>query len=372
MKKVYRLKDIENILTFVPPFFILFLAISVFFVGFIILENREKNEINLITQKSELQKSFKYQNELKKFIRDSDELIHQKLNTIELKLKEEVHTLLGLCKGISYTKELHVKDILTHINSSEIQNNINFAIFDKSNNILYGKKSLQNIQELIFSQKNSDILQKITLMYIGSQGNTSTFRWKNDIDKTIQVSYFEKFEPKKWYIGSFSSIDSLKKITQETILNAIKSTEHKDFYIWFYDSENKKSYNINNKAKWTIASKPSNTLIQYNYDKYFFKVLITPVIKDSPKIDEIKNNYKNKKSILFLIVLTTTFVLVFFTMLFSSFIKKIVSAHNKELESKNRTLNIWKERFELAVIASNDGLWDTNFNTKKLTFLKNG
>lgn len=53
-----------------------------------------------------------------------------------------------------------------------------------------------------------------------------------------------------------------------------------------------------------------------------------------------------------IIVLTT--ILILFTYLFSNFIGKIFNKYNSELEDKTVSLEHWKKRFELAIIASND------------------
>lgn len=248
-KRIYKLKDIEKILTFTPPFFIFLLAITVFVVGIIVLGLREKSKITLITQKAELEKNFIYKNKLNEYIQNANDELSEDLGEIELSLKKEVHILKGLSQGISQNKPLHVNDIIPHIKKTELNNNIQFVIFDKNYNILYGKESICKIQNLIFNQIKNTTLFRITLMYIASQGNLSSFRWKNDTKKTIQLSYFEKYDNNDWYIGVFSSIDSLKKLTKNILLEHIKEHSFKDFYVWVYDDDEKLVYNFENLKK---------------------------------------------------------------------------------------------------------------------------
>lgn len=368
--RIYTLKDIEKILTFVPPVFIVFLAIIVCIVGFIILEYRQNNEIKLITQKIELENNFKFQSDLKKHLQEISTDIQKNLQTKELALKEVVHILSGITKGISKYKSLHVKDFEDFLLFYENTLGVNFAIFDKQYNILYGKKELQNIQELIFSQTNNPSSLKITLMYIASQGNKALFHWKDDTRKTIQLSYFEICN-KQLYIGAFSSADSLRKLTKRTIIKTINSLNTDKYFLWFYDDMAKQAYNFENHHKWQIAKRHSSP-ISYYFQKYFFNLALVPIqnLKEKEQIKQIRQNFQDKKTFLFSFVLFSTLVLIFITTIFSSYIKRIFSAYNKRLEHKNRLLNIWKERFELAIIASNDGLWDTNFETGKTFFSK--
>jgi PAS domain S-box-containing protein len=71
-----------------------------------------------------------------------------------------------------------------------------------------------------------------------------------------------------------------------------------------------------------------------------------------------------------LIIILVLVILLVFTIAFSNFIKDIFGRFNKKEERKNQQISSLKERYELAVIASNDGLWDTNFKTKKTFFSK--
>jgi len=59
---------------------------------------------------------------------------------------------------------------------------------------------------------------------------------------------------------------------------------------------------------------------------------------------------------------------VLFSILFSNFTKNILNKYNKKLQLRTESLTHWKNRFELAIIASNDGLWDIDFDNDKIYF----
>ena len=111
----------------------------------------------------------------------------------------------------------------------------------------------------------------------------------------------------------------------------------------------------------------------YMYEKYNFLIssfydenIIDYGIKDL--ILSIQRETGSQFFQIFLYIIVITIVLVLFTFIFSNFIKTIFNEYNNELQTKKISLEHWKKRFELAIIASNDGLWDIDFKTKKIYF----
>ena len=135
-------------------------------------------------------------------------------NDVEKELKKSVYTLKGIYTGLYFDDaKTHINRLAHYINEIERTNNVNFVIFDKNLNVLYGLPVVENIQELIFTRKNNKTLLDITLLYIQSQGAGSSLSWKNDLTETIQLSYFETSPDNQIFIGAFSRVDSLKNLS---------------------------------------------------------------------------------------------------------------------------------------------------------------
>ncbi len=177
------------------------------------------------------------------------------------------------------------------------------------------------------------------------------------------------------------------------IIDEINSlNKSNDYSIWFYDLISKLSYNFKNKREYdnsnVILSSEQNTnkykILKYfdtkdemnsSFDNYIlydnkYKFLISIDYEKSVNVN--KEKIVDKYNALFLtiskyIVLIGVF-LILFSLLFSKFTKKILDRYNKELQERTDSLTHWKNRFELAIIASNDGLWDIDFESDKIYF----
>ena len=113
--------------------------------------------------------------------------------------------------------------------------------------------------------------------------------------------------------------------------------------------------------------------MSYLYSKFGFLItvfyensIVDPIQKDL--IINIKEYYKNLYLQICIYIFLFTIVLLLFTFIFTNFIKKNFKEYNAEFLDKSKSLEHWKKRFELAIIASNDGLWDINFKSGKIYF----
>ena len=321
------------------------------------------------------QQKFIKQKHLSEYITSVDKQVKKNLTKVEEKLKKSVHILQGISVGLNGS--LKRENLVAHIKGQEGENHIQFLVFDKALNILYGQRVARSIRTLIFGDERGKKHLDITLMYLLSQGDDSSMSWKNDLTKTIQLSYFVHNEKADIHIGAFSSIDYFKNLTTTAYINAIASGLYNPerFYFWLYDKERDKVYNLDNQMLWKESQAMPKNAILYTIDKYDISIGIAKLREPTETggdraVIEIKETFITKRNNISLVIILVAILLLTFTVLFSDFIKNIFGTYNRREERHNRQIRSLKERYELAVIASNDGLWDTNFKTKKTFFSK--
>jgi PAS domain S-box-containing protein len=105
----------------------------------------------------------------------------------------------------------------------------------------------------------------------------------------------------------------------------------------------------------------------FTFPKYQYKIFIK-TNPNNKEIKKIKEEYQTKLIGFFLLVTFISLLLITSFNIFGRFINAIFNRYNKRLERKNLLFKKWKERYELAIIASNDGLWDMDLQTKKIFF----
>ncbi|MFK5882705.1 MAG: PAS domain-containing protein [Sulfurospirillum sp.] len=399
-RHLYRLKDIEKILVYFPIFFILLLSFISFFVSFLVLDFNKKSQLNLISQKSKLQESYENTKLLQNYIDKNTRLVNKHFKNVEKTMSLYVHEIEGVISGLEESKkEINIKQLQPFLKERETKREIKFVIFRRKDlRVLYGLDTVKNIQKLIFNNYNNQKSLYLTLLYISSQGKKSSFYWKNDLKQTIQVNYFEYLKKLGWYIGAFSISDDLKKFTARTFFNSMSEDirEKRKYYFYFYDYNDRYFYNYFGEKKWrgfdnifayldpqemsfikTFASRVDNQNGKmekfYDFYKYSFGVgmkinknlVVDKYLAQKQKIEE---EFQNKKRAVTMIILAFAIILIFASFSFANFIKKIFSTYNKRFEAKNMLLSKWKERYELAIIATNDGLWDINFKNGKIFF----
>lgn len=392
--KKYSLDDIQKLFLQIPTLFIILLLILLLVISFFILDTKENRKIDLLKQEARLKYDFNKKEELQKFKNHVKENLKESFYEEEILIKRITYRLIGYLESNSLND---MKIVKKYIQNIEQKNKVQIVIFMKKDlQILYGIDSIQYLENLIFGslkiQKNLDI----TLKYLYSQGKNNLQYWQDDVKNTLRLSFFNSLviNGDEYFVGSLSTINSIKETTKKSIIELI----NKNIYnIWFYDIIEKNTYNFYNnklfiKSNKLLTQEHKNssykvleyyssekkydkefTNTTYMYDKYNF--LISSFYNESMINNEIKDlviNIKKETNSqffqIFIYILLMTISLVIFTYFFTKFIKTIFNEYNDELKTKTISLEHWKKRFELAIIASNDGLWDIDFKTKKIYF----
>ena len=393
-KKKYSLTDIQNLFSRIPIVFIMLLASLLLIIAYFILDAKKNRKIDLIKQKYLLQYEFDKKVELNKFINKVKKRVDGTFFNEEKIIKEATYKAIGYIQSNSFR---NFDEIRKYLKSIEEKYNIEFVIFKEKNlDILHGKESISYLKNLIFNSSITSNAQELTLKYIYSQGKNNLQYWNDDLKRTVRLSFFDELSLNSdtYYVGAFSTISSIKEITKSSIIDIINSFESQ---IWFYDLISKKVYNYNNEGDTFLANNLLKTEnknksfeilkyyskeFEYNkdyknythfYNKYNFLVVNfydKNVVENRIRnlVNDIKKENINIFSQVFIYILVVTTILILFTFIFSSFIKNIITEYNDELQNKTKSLEHWKKRFELAIIASNDGLWDIDFKTNKIYF----
>ncbi|NPA74393.1 MAG: PAS domain-containing protein [Epsilonproteobacteria bacterium] len=399
-KNVYNLENIEKVITYIPAIFIILLTAILLFISYVALNSKAEREIEVYKQQLLIKQEFKEKEKLQNFARDVKKRVNSKILGARSNLQKYLYTTLGyIDKMVEDGK--NIEDVVGYLKSKEMQDDKTFVFFDTENFKVYmGEEVVSYLRELIFGSKDGKKYDKLVLQYIYSQGDENFQYWIDDIKKTVRVSFFDflKVGGKLYCIGAFSTIDSLRGVTENAIISSINAFRGDD-YIWFYDFVKKRVYNFYNKKEFYDAKKvlehyrnePKYEILKYYQSKdsefekyknriYLFKKFkfivsieydISGLLKNSAqKLDSIKNFYDSMfYKILFYVLLISAFVLLF-SLIFLRFVKDVFKRYNRRLQLRKESLQHWKKRFELAIIASNDGMWDIDFEKNSIYLSK--
>ncbi len=385
-RKFNTLSDIKKQLVYTPLLFVLISSVLSIIVIILILEHKKNSEISMSLQKDTFEKKLI----LNQYVSDIKFNAHSSFDEEEVQLNKAVLQISGYIKYSNEKIDFHIlKKLLKTI---EKKSNLEFVIFDKSNyKIFYGENIINYLQVITDSNlkiKNFQYHMLKNILYIGDD---NLIYWIDNEKRKIRLSYFKNIENNNWFLGAFSKIDDMKDNIRTALLNSIskKSKYYKDIYFWFYDYDLGYVYNYYNKGQ-KLESKyilendrlnSSNKILEkykknidvdktpntYNFSKYNFLVSVKNY--DLPEdISMLEYEYNSKLSIAIIIVLVIALFLISASIIFSKFINKIFYRYNKRLETRNLMYKKWKDRYELAIIASNDGLWDIDLKTNHIYF----
>lgn len=387
-RKFYTLSDIRKQLVFTPLVFVFISSAIAIIVITFVLEFNKNNEIKLFSQKE----TFNQEVILNQYINDIQSNASASFDKEEFALNKSVLELGGYVK---YTSEsIDLKSLKSKIKKIEDKTNLEFVIFDKTSfDIFYGENIINYLQVITDSNIEQNNFQHHMLKNIIYIGDDNVIYWIDNQKNKIRLSYFKNIENKNWFLGAFSKIDDMKDSIRSALLNSIvqKSKYYNESYFWFYDYDVGYVYNYYNKgqkldAKYILEKdrlNSSNEILKkynkkddfkkfsdiYNFKKYNFLVSVKSHALAS-KVSALEYEHNSRLSVAIVIVMLVALFLIIASILFTKFINKIFHRYNTRLETKNTLYKKWKERYELAIIASNDGLWDIDLKTKQIYFSK--
>ncbi len=387
-RKFYTLLDIRKQLVFTPIIFVFIISFISIIVIVSILKFQKQNEIKLLLQES----SFKKKSLLSEFVNDIKFNASSSFDKSETKLNNAVTEINGFIKN--FEKNISLDDVKNIVQKYEQNSDLKFVLFNERDyELYYGKQTIDYLMKITNAKMSLEKFRHHMLKNIQYIGDSNLIYWIDKEKKKIQLSFFKSVNNRPLFIGAFSKVDDIKNSTKNSILDSIfqKSKYFKDSYFWFYDYDVGYVYNYYNKGqkidvKYIFEKdrlnssnevlkkyKKYSTEVQldsiYNFSKYNFLVSVK---NDSlpVKISKLEFEYNSKLIISIAIVFLVALFLVVASMFFSKFINKIFHRYNKRLETKNIMYKKWKERYKLAIIASNDGLWDIDLRTNHIYFSK--
>lgn len=372
-KKFYTLSDIKNQIVYTPLLFVIILAVFSSFVVFFFYKYQEINKVKLLEQRE----NFYNQNILSEYISLINIKRSEKIDSQENNLIKYVYEVKGYTRSFLLSNKAIDYEILeNYIYNLEQTQNVEFILFDAIKyNVLYGRSILEYLRK----QTNSKIVSKkfnhFMLRNIQYNSNDNMTYWIDNQKREVRLSYFNFINPNGLMLGVFSKVDDLKALTKQAILSSLSSSSklEKKAHFVFYDINEKVVYNYNGKNKRILVKDINrfdlldNNNFVYTFPKYNYKIIVKNNYIEKRK-KEIKLDQENRMLIGIFLILFVAILLITTANIFGRFINSIFNRYNKRLERKNLLLTKWKDRYELAIIASNDGLWDVNLKTNKIFF----
>ena len=372
-KKFYTLLDIKNQIVFTPLIFIFILSILVFTSIYFFFEYEKQNKIDNLIQSENF-----YKNDvLKNYITSIKYNTSTSFDDIETDLGNYIYEIIGFIKAkMTINNEFDIELLKPHLKQIESANKIKFLLFDtRDYSVLFGDEILENLIELTNSENKTDKFKKYMLRNIKYIGDNNLMYSIDNQKKSIQLSYLKNIEFLNMFLGAYSKTDDMVLLTKEVIYDSIysKSKTLNNSHFYFYDLNEKKilNYYMNNEVKDVSEIKnfleDSKNDLSYTFSKYQFKIFIKDGSFNKEKRD-IEEQYQTKMVMSFLVVVFIALLLITSANIFGRFINTIFNRYNRRLEQKNLLFKKWKERYELAIIASNDGLWDMDLKSRKIFF----
>jgi len=367
--KFYTLNDIKKRTTLVPLFFVFFFTISSILLAAYFLKNKLEDDIYALEQ----QKKIESEVELKEFRLSIEEDLTSLHRDIQNHLKESSSELIGFINAKKTSSSFVAQDLSTYIPYLENKNNIFFVLFEKEKrSVLFGKKILKTVEGMYYKKKVPSFFSKEFLKDISKNGKKDVFLYEDK--KHLLLSHFTSLKSLSWELGVFSPFLD-KKIQILSILKKKvyeKSKNVKGHFILLNDKK-QSVYNYYGQNK-EIAIK---NIYDFTYDEknvhelkpYSLRLLLKKDYLPSSTF-LIKEGFYNAIRYTAVGIIVVSLLLLLFTILFTRFLYRVFHLHDLRLKGKNKLYKQLKDRYALAIIASNDSLCDIDLEKNKIFFSK--
>jgi PAS domain S-box-containing protein len=374
-KKFYSLSDIKNQIAYSPLLFVVLLSFVSFIIVYVFLNYQENTRVKILVQSD----TFKQKNMLRNYIGNIKYNTSANLDDIEVDLSNRIYEVNGYIKSSQFNNEkFNVQHLKSYLKEIEETTKINFVLFNTNTyDMLYGKSIIDHLSRLTNSKIKTASFRKHMLRNIKYIGDDNLMYWIDNSKRNIQLSYFKLIESKDLFIGAFSRVDDMKRLTKKAILDSMfaKSKTLKNAYFIFYDEKENAVYNYYGKSeKLSVEDMKTFTIpkddnLIYDFSKYQYKIFVhSTLLKD--EVTKIKADYEYKLIIGSFTIIFIALLLILVSNIFGKFITTIFNRYNQRLERRNILFKKWKDRYGLAIIASNDGLWDIDLDTYEIFFSK--
>jgi PAS domain S-box-containing protein len=385
-RKIYNLEYIEKLFRFVPLYFICLLAIVSTIISYFVLEFKQNKEIFLLQENTKIHFEFQKKEILYTFVKQIQTHMDRRFGRVINGLKKHTYKIMG------HLEDLPANELQNYLRMYEKKHNISISLIDKEAlNIFYDAGNMAFLEKLIFGIRAKEHEQKVVDLIV-KRGKEDLQYW-DDLNGNLKISFFEeiRIENKIYYMGLFSQPILTYNLAQETIFDFIKKlSSNLKYDIWMMDLKSKKTFNyFNNHAlvdfeeikpkenlKYRILNHfvvngrkhPSFDKVTYLDKQYEYMLAIDYDVDTVLDTTELEKYYQRLFINVCLYIVLISLIFLVFSILFSRFTKNVLNKYNQKLRARTNSLLHWKKRFEFAVIASNDGLWDIDFKTHKIYF----
>ena len=386
-KIFYTLEDIKKQITIIPIIFIVIIAIISLVIATLFVNKELNKELEFIKQQDTY-----YKNKvLNSYISDIKYNASAIFDIEEINLRKYINQIKGYLYGKYQQQQLDIDDIKAYLKQMEQQSGLTLVVCNIDDyEVLYGQAVISYLQTLSNSQLKTKTFKKYIVKNIIALGDENIQYWMDKQHRSLRLSYFEEIENLGWFVGGFSKLDNIKNETKRAIFESILTKSKViNGHFWFYDYLNNIVFNYYNKARafdledilkdnqddekilnlyYRHPDLLSNSIDSiHNFTKFNFLVTVKTNSLE-PKIAQLNKEFRYKLIKIYAMVIILSLVLGAFLRLFTKFITKIFTRYNRRLQLRSDMFKRWKERYELAIIASNDGFWDINLKENKIYF----